>query len=255
MSNDFANDYNIALKSINSELAEKRAQVKLVKQFSTMYEEIQSGSKKLTEKDYHKLCETTLRKTDMLGSAVCFMIEDLEYLSKSSNCFNYKLGNYKLSIPSYSELGVDLYIDDIDDNLTYTDFIRYKFKRQIDSYNHAIDYREMYLAMNGFFKKASFYCRRSPKFMRPVLYVIKDIEHRFKDGKSIDVIMKEQLDESILNKNNLMQNIRHKYVAFHENQANINKYLDKYLPILFEWTDTVRIRKNDCIVRTYTKGN
>ena len=109
--------------------------------------------------------------------------------------------------------------------------------------------------MDGFFKKASFYCRKSPKLMRPALYVIRDIKHIFKDGKSIDRIMREQLDESILNKNNLMQNIRHKYTAFHENQANINKYLDKYLPILFEWTDIVRIRKNDYIVKTYTKGN
>lgn len=65
---------------------------------------------KLTEEEYHSLCETNLRYTDSLGKMLGKRF-GLEYTNKTLAYFEYKLeNNWLLCIPNSLVYGVNIYI-------------------------------------------------------------------------------------------------------------------------------------------------
>ena len=247
-------ELNEAIEEVNQEISDNRNKLKLIKQFNSKLEKLKTGKGNITEEEYHNLCETPLRHTDILGESLTYVIPGLEYKKSYANSFSYTLDGHDVSIPSYCCLGIDLYLDKFDKIIEpYIEYIKKRHEYTLNSYNKNIRFKEDFLNSKGLISKSMIYVKEQPIFIRPIIYIITDLFYRVKNKHSVEDEIKTQLNETREMKEKFLKSVKHKYMVYHEEQVRLHDYLDKYLPILFEWTDTVRVHICESVIITYKK--
>lgn len=245
-------ELNEAIEEINQDIIENRNKIKHIKSFNTKLEKLKSGKGTITEEEYHYLCETPLRYTDILGKSLIYVIPGLEYKKRHANFFVYTLDGYNISIPNSRQLGIDIYLDNFTEDIeNYICYVNRCHRHTLTNYNKAIESNIDILSYENLISKSKIYVKDKPDFMKPFYYVMSDLSCRLAYKHSLEKELKNQLEELRKEKEQFLKDIKHKYKIYHEEQIKLHNYLDKYLPILHKWTDTVRVHGKDSIVTTY----
>lgn len=92
-----------AIQEIEADIKESHEKIELLKNFD---------ERRLSEKIYHKLCDTSLRCSDYLGQLIPNQILSLKYNRRGVNYFFYTLPeeNISVRIPSSARTGIELVV-------------------------------------------------------------------------------------------------------------------------------------------------
>lgn len=94
-----------AINVLEDEISENNERIKLLKAFDAISE------RGLTEEEYHVLCETDLRNSDILGQALSISMPFLIYDRCEPNSFIYMVDDFEVHIPSSSNTWVNIIVE------------------------------------------------------------------------------------------------------------------------------------------------
>ena len=215
-------------------------------------------SLQLTEKTYHRLCETPMRNTDRLGEDLGRVL-GFSYIQRHPNSFEYALpDSYKLFVPSYDITGVYIDVPKYYDGLFSEQFAAKTMQREIFADREKISALE-----EGFFEgnlseraacviKAGKHIRikRLRNAVRVPLYLFANRNNRcYKRFTEILGILKESEEKKL---RQFSEYEKEWNDAYSEQVRNIQECCK----ILFKWTDKVYIRQEDSdrIIKTIRRG-
>lgn len=94
-------DINGSIEELKEEIEEKEEQIKLLQQLDV--------HQVLTEKEWHKICLTPLRNSDLMGNFLLNIFPDAKDIDVGINYIKFKLYEFKCKIPKsvYEEIRVD----------------------------------------------------------------------------------------------------------------------------------------------------
>lgn len=234
-----------AIANLKEEIAEKQEQIIQLQQFSEIAE------RGLTEQEYHNFCDTDLRYSDVLGKALLTVFPFLEYEKREANWFFYHIGDVQVCVPNSRCMGIDIVmpnlIPDLDKRIHSTG---QKFWFRTKSLEKKIQLYQEYLQVKGIANRA--------KLMFPTYRTWFAVLRFIALGKqTADKEMRKKLEEALEEQKVLEEKIRQKNTEVANVYDSQKIFFNKYIPMLLEWTDTVRVQTalDGCVAMKFTKEN
>lgn len=191
----------------------------------------------LPEEEFHRLCETPLRYTDVLGKSLENSINNITYIDRAMNNFRYKIINgwtLWVSTSAARYVCIDLHrpfrSKCIDKEFEYQNSIKY-----LDKCLENVAWCIEFLRTKSIIKKSKMTFSKTKMPFALIFYVFKNIKNPYKrrvketlkDCESKMYKYKERIDK-----------FEEKYkVEFEEQQ----KYLKEFIEELLKWTESVEI--------------
>lgn len=224
---------------IDESVADINEQIDVLKKQKSLLSRCQKL--KLSEEEYHSLCETNLRYTDSLGKMLGKRL-GLNYTNKTLAYFEYKLeNNWLLCIPNSLVYGVNIYIPNYVRKDFDTDFNIITHKSAMNKAKESLDVinREFFEG-NTMDKAKCIYCKKYShnsigKCLMLLNYLVSNPYKHYETRFSIIRI-------DLTNKyNNASNNYKRRLKDLEDRYKIQEELLNKYCTKLFEWTDTIRI--------------
>lgn len=242
-------DINSALKEIEQEIHKLNVRKEKIQRLQNVLDK-----EIISETEYHELCETPLRYTDLLGKLVCNALPCLTYESYSLNYFHYLANDWQVRIPNSRCSGIEIVLPYYGvKNRCECNSQNFSRTLKLGSTKDKIRKIERFLASDSILEKALL--AEPASVSQLVKYIIDWIfkGKRYKrdmTSRLIDLKEKASSLESELNKT---------YRIYLSNVQKIYLALQEILPEMLEWTDKVRIyTKKDCNSKAlfeFTKEN
>lgn len=217
-------DKDQAIKQIKDEIKDLNHQIKMLENLENI---------DLTEDNYHQLCNTILRSSDILGQMLAQKL-NVSFSEVSPNYFHFTLDNgWKLDIPSSNLSGVDLRIPNyLSDNELFTDLVITvcNSKDKLQKVSDFLEIKDISYRAHLLFPRTR---------LKTLRYIITNPINQYQKRYS-----KEYNKLKI--KVKLAEENYYNTKRIHKQAYELQKqFIDRYASELFKWTSTIRIHDGD----------
>ena len=238
-----SNAIEIAIQRIEEQENDLRQQKALLQEYANT---------DLTEENYHRLCHTLLRNSDMLGEDVGKKI-NVPYVKRRLNDFEYRLPNgWRLMVPSTVERGVNIAVENYKSS-KYADLPTSKsLKNDVAWIDREINTVKEYFFEGNTFKRAQYVgiglnIKKPHRqlFWSKLIYRITNCWKHYEARYTKYIADLERDKEKKLR---TFEEEEKKWDAEYEEQE---KVLQEYIQGLFNWTTQVRVFRDSAMSRDY----
>lgn len=227
-----------AIEELREDIEEKEGFIKQLEAFEKNAEE------GLTEKQYHDLCETPMRYSDLLGKALEAPMPFLEYKKRQPNYFDYvPKDNFndeeiKFCIPSSRCMGVEVRVVLFQRNEeTAKKYVENMNMISEGSCERNIDMAERFFATHNPFKRAKILFRGYRLWFAVLMYFVKGFRRNFKqEVREVKEKAQAELERIATKKATKLDEML-------KQRKQQQEALYHYAELLLEWTDKVYVHE------------
>lgn len=218
-----------AINELREDIVEKEAQIELLNNTEQLI------ANKLTEEQYHKLCCTPLRNSDILGDALCKVFSFLKYVRRNPNAFVFETSDgLQVEISSTAINEVVFVVPQV---YTKSSIERYEHTKQavLKELTSKLENCESFLNEKNIIKRLHIAFPNNSLLMAAIRYMFskpaKIFKQRLEEAVKELAGAKEYYDREA-NKRNEAINLQ-------------NSYINTYAPQFLQWTSRVIVRYNN----------
>lgn len=240
-------------QGVMDDIAECNAQLSVITELKQKLANNEDLTAYLTESKYHECCETLLRNEDDFGRLLTEVIPCLSYADGGSNYFYYKCEGYLVKIPNSRCCGIDVVLPHYSKVISSQEsLLRFSYHNsELRMKNKVIDLWESYFKATSLLARAKIVVNGKFKLIR-YLYRLVAKRDNYNKGR-----LQANLQVLYAQRAEIEQEMETKYYKYLDEQTHYRDVLKKILPIMFKWTNTVRVISSDegSTVATFTKDN